>query len=157
VRRSETFTIPIASCLQGTILAPSPAGLPTAGSVAHGHQTFWLSAPATACRSLGGHGSAVTAVTAVIVGIRIARAVTAVTIVPAVTAVTRRAFVTRPRGAWAAVGAVIAVTFVPAVTAVTGRAFVTRPGGEWGTAGAVIAMIAAGAPPSVSPWPAGWP
>jgi hypothetical protein len=49
--------------------------------------------PATACRSLGGHGPAVTAVT---VGNRIARAVTAMIIVPAVTAVTRRAFVTRP-------------------------------------------------------------
>jgi hypothetical protein len=47
VRRSETFIIPIASCLQGTILAPTPARFPTAGSVAHGHQTFWLSAAAT--------------------------------------------------------------------------------------------------------------
>jgi hypothetical protein len=28
VRRSETFTIPIASCLQGTILAPTPARPP---------------------------------------------------------------------------------------------------------------------------------
>jgi hypothetical protein len=28
VRRSETFIIPIASCLQGTILAPTPARLP---------------------------------------------------------------------------------------------------------------------------------
>jgi hypothetical protein len=37
VRRSETFIIPIVSCLQGTILAPTPARLPTAGSVAHGH------------------------------------------------------------------------------------------------------------------------
>jgi hypothetical protein len=54
--------------------------------------------PATACRSLGGHGPAVTAVTAVIVGSRIARAVTAVIIAPAVTAVTRRAFVTYPGG-----------------------------------------------------------
>jgi hypothetical protein len=54
--------------------------------------------PATACRSLGGHGPAMTTVTAVIVGICIARAVTAVIIVPAVTAVTWRAFVTRPGG-----------------------------------------------------------
>jgi hypothetical protein len=37
VRRSETFIIPIASCLQGKILAPSTARLPTAGSVALGH------------------------------------------------------------------------------------------------------------------------
>jgi hypothetical protein len=75
--------------------------------------------PATACLSLGGHGSAVTAV---IVGIRIARAVTAVIIVPAVTAVpvTRRAFVTCPGGHGATVGA---------VTTVTGRAFVMRSGG----------------------------
>jgi hypothetical protein len=51
--------------------------------------------PATACRSLGGHGPAVRAV---IVGTRFARAVTAVIIVPAVTAVIRRAFVTRPGG-----------------------------------------------------------
>ena len=51
--------------------------------------------PATTCRSLVGHGPAVTAVT---VGIRIARSVTAVIIVPAVTAMTRRAFVTRSGG-----------------------------------------------------------
>jgi hypothetical protein len=74
---------------------------------------------ATACRSLGGHGPAVTvhrtAVTAVIVGVRIARAVM---IVPAVTAVTRRAFVTRPRDR-ATMGA---------VTTVTGQAFVTGGG-----------------------------
>jgi hypothetical protein len=56
--------------------------------------------PATACRSLVGHGPAVTAVNAVTVGIRIPRAVTAVIIVPVVTAVTRRAFVKRPGGAW---------------------------------------------------------
>jgi hypothetical protein len=37
VRRSETFIIPIASCFQGTILALTPAMLPTAGSVARGH------------------------------------------------------------------------------------------------------------------------
>jgi hypothetical protein len=37
VRRSEFFIIPIASCLQGTILAPTPARPPTDGSVAHGH------------------------------------------------------------------------------------------------------------------------
>jgi hypothetical protein len=37
VRRSETFIIPIASCLQGTILALTSARPPTAGSVAHGH------------------------------------------------------------------------------------------------------------------------
>jgi hypothetical protein len=37
VRRSEISFIPIASCLQGTILAPTPARPPTAGSVAHGH------------------------------------------------------------------------------------------------------------------------
>jgi hypothetical protein len=54
--------------------------------------------PATACRSLGGHGPAVTAMTTVIVGIRIARAVTAVIIVLEVTAATRQAFVTRPGG-----------------------------------------------------------
>jgi hypothetical protein len=54
--------------------------------------------PATACRSLGGHGPAVTAATAVTVGIHIARAVTTVIIVPAVIAVTLRAFVTRPGG-----------------------------------------------------------
>jgi hypothetical protein len=52
VRRSETFIIPIASCLQGTILAPTPARLSTAGSVAHCHLTFWLSAAATL-----GHGA----------------------------------------------------------------------------------------------------
>jgi hypothetical protein len=56
--------------------------------------------PATACRSLGGHGPAVTAVTAVIVGIRIPRAVTAVITAPAVTTVARRAFVTCPGGHW---------------------------------------------------------
>jgi hypothetical protein len=32
VRRSETFTIPIASCLQGTILAPTPARPPRPAS-----------------------------------------------------------------------------------------------------------------------------
>jgi hypothetical protein len=37
VRRSEPFIVPIASCLQGTILAPTPARLLTVGSVAHGH------------------------------------------------------------------------------------------------------------------------
>jgi hypothetical protein len=49
-------------------------------------------------------------VTAVTVGIRILRAVTALIIVPAVTAVTRRAFVTRPGGDLATVGAATAVT-----------------------------------------------
>jgi hypothetical protein len=37
VRRSGSFFIPIASCLQGTILAPTQARLPTTGSVAHGY------------------------------------------------------------------------------------------------------------------------
>jgi PAB1-binding protein PBP1 len=37
MRRSVPFIIPISSCPQGTILAPTPARLPTAGSVAHGH------------------------------------------------------------------------------------------------------------------------
>ena len=32
-------------CRQGTILAPSPAGLPGPGSVACGHATFWLRVP----------------------------------------------------------------------------------------------------------------
>ena len=51
VRRSERlFRFPIASCLQGTILAPTTARLPTAGSVAHGHAAFWLRAAATSCR-----------------------------------------------------------------------------------------------------------
>jgi hypothetical protein len=45
-RRPETFLLPIASCLQGTILAPISATLATAGSVAHSHATFWLSAAA---------------------------------------------------------------------------------------------------------------
>jgi hypothetical protein len=34
---AEIFIIPIASCLQGMVLALSPARLPTASSVAHGH------------------------------------------------------------------------------------------------------------------------
>jgi hypothetical protein len=80
--------------------------------------------PATACRSLGGYGPAVTAVTAVIIGIRIPRAVTAVIIAPAVTAVTAVIV-------WIRIArAVTAVIFVPAVTTVTRRAFVTCPGGH---------------------------
>jgi hypothetical protein len=55
VRRSETFFIPIASCLQGTILASTPARPPTAGSVARGHKTFWLSAAATLGRDEMSH------------------------------------------------------------------------------------------------------
>ena len=47
---SLAMEFPIASCLQGTILAPTTARLPTAGSVAHGHATFWLRAAATSCR-----------------------------------------------------------------------------------------------------------
>ena len=71
--------------------------------------------------------------TAVIVGIRIASAVTAVIIVPAVTAVTRRAFVTRPGGTGATVGAVTAVTAAAAspigfaVAAVTTMIVELRP------------------------------
>jgi hypothetical protein len=85
--------------------------------------------PATACRSLGGHGPAVTAATAVTVGIHIARAVTAVIIVPGTAGRDHRdsaSFRHAPVGAWATVGA---------VTAVTGRAFVTRPGGGMGHRG----------------------
>jgi hypothetical protein len=65
---------------------------PSAGSPAHAVTTVTAVSrrdPATACRSLGGHGPTVTAMTAVIVGIRIARAVTAVIIVPAMTTVAR--------------------------------------------------------------------
>ena len=50
VRRPGTFIIPFAGCRQGTILAPRAARLPSAGSVAHGHATFWLRAAATSCR-----------------------------------------------------------------------------------------------------------
>jgi hypothetical protein len=50
VRRSESLRFPIASCLQGSILAPTAARLPTACSVAHGHWTFWLSAAAATGR-----------------------------------------------------------------------------------------------------------
>jgi hypothetical protein len=42
----KRLLLPIASCLQGTILAPTSARLATAGSVAHSHATFWLSAAA---------------------------------------------------------------------------------------------------------------
>jgi hypothetical protein len=55
VRRSGTFINPIGSCLQGTILALTSARLPTAGSVAHGHSTFWLSAAATLGRGEMSH------------------------------------------------------------------------------------------------------
>jgi hypothetical protein len=72
---------------------------PSAGTPTHA-VTAWTAVPrrdpATACRSLGGHGPAVTAVTAVTVGIRIARVVTAVIIVLTVTVVTEQAFVTCP-------------------------------------------------------------
>jgi len=50
VRRPGTFIIPFAGCRQGTILAPRAARLPTAGSVAHGHATFWLRAAAATGR-----------------------------------------------------------------------------------------------------------
>jgi hypothetical protein len=55
MRRSEAFIIPIASCLQGMIMAPTPARPPTAGSVALGHQTFWLSGAATLGRGEMSH------------------------------------------------------------------------------------------------------
>jgi hypothetical protein len=50
VRRPGTFIIPFAGCRQGTILAPRAARLPSAGSVAHGHATFWLRAAAATGR-----------------------------------------------------------------------------------------------------------
>jgi hypothetical protein len=37
VLRAAANSLPIASCLQGTILAQTAARLPTASSVAHGH------------------------------------------------------------------------------------------------------------------------
>jgi hypothetical protein len=89
VRRSETFFIPIASCLQGTILVPTPARLPARSrsrlTAVTGHGS--RPTPARLRRSqVTGHRSRVTAV---------AGALSRVTAVTghgghAVTAVTRR-------------------------------------------------------------------
>jgi hypothetical protein len=53
----NVYYLPMASCLQATILAPTTAWLPAAGSVAHGRETFWLSAAAMTGRGANSSGT----------------------------------------------------------------------------------------------------